>query len=116
MTTSLAQRIRNSLEGSYPTEAAAIVIAEAVSHTLLDKIRPAIDDDPDRERAWIDWDHAVEISSPFSSGERRLIVLAASLATGTHLINANDTFSGLDDTNARIVLDAIAHSLQVHQW
>lgn len=112
--TTLAQRIRNSLEGTYPSEAAAIVITEAVNHTLPTKIGPAIDDDPDRDRAWIDWDLAVELSGPFSSGERRLIVLAASLATGSHLINASDTFSGLDDVNAHIVLDAIAHSLQLH--
>ena len=112
--TTIAQRIRNSLEGTYPSEAAAIVITEGINHTLLDKISAAIDDDPTRDRAWIDWDHAIELSDPFSSGERRLITLAASLASSTHQLNASDTFTGLDDTNAAIVLDAIAHSLRVY--
>ena len=111
--TTLAERLFNSAKGSYPAEGAALIITGAVRGTLPDKLAPAIIDHPDVGRAFIDWEHAVGISGPFSSGERRIINLAASLAS-PHEINVGDVLSGLDDTNARIVLHGLAHCLRVH--
>ena len=112
-TTTLAERLVNSAKGYYPAESAALIITQAIRGILPDKLAPAINDHPDVGRAFIDWEHAVEISGAFSGGERRIINLAASLAS-PHNINAGDVLSGLDDTNARIVLEGLAHCLRVH--
>ena len=107
----LAERIRAQAEGLYPTEAAAHLITEALSGRLLEKLDPAVHEVPERGFAYIDWDHALDLAAPFSSGERRIINLAASLFTGQHPIDAQDTFTGLDNGNSRVALEAIAHSL-----
>lgn len=108
----LHQRLTAQAEGTYPSEAAAIILTRAVRGTLPGKLRAAIDDDPAGGYAYVDWEAAVDLARPFSGGERRLIGLAASLAS-SHEINAGDTFSSLDDVNATIVLRAIGHCLRI---
>lgn len=108
----LHQRLIAQAEGIYPTEAAAIILTRGVMGTLPDKLRAAIDDDPTGGYAYVDWAAAVDLARPFSSSERRLIGLAASLAS-RHEINAGDTFSGLDNVNATTVLRAIGHCLRI---
>ena len=110
--TTLNDRLIAQAKGLYTTEAAAHILTNGVRGTLPAKLARAIDDDPTDRYAYIDWDTAVDLSRRFSGGERRLIGLAASLAT-SHEVNASDTFSSLDDTNANIVLDAIAHCLRI---
>jgi hypothetical protein len=112
--TNLNDRLTAQAKGLYTTEAAAIILTHGVRGTLPAKLARAIDDNPTDRYAYIDWDTAVDLSGPFSGGERRLIRLAASLAT-EHEINAGDTFTGLDDSNGDIVLDAIAHCLRVRR-
>ena len=106
------ERLLAHASGSYPAEAAVFVVAGAVRGTLPAKIALAINDYPDEEWAFIDWEYALELSASFSSGERRLIALAASLGS-THEVNLGDALSGLDETNADIVLDALAHALRI---
>lgn len=108
----LNDRLTAQAEGLYTTEAAALILTRGARGTLPAKLTAAIDDDPSHGYAYIDWDSAVDLAPRFSGGERRLITLAASLAS-THEINAGDTFTGLDDSNANIVLDAIAHCLRI---
>lgn len=109
--TSLHARVFNQAQSSStPTQAAIHIILTAVNGTLVDKLTPAIDDDPDLGRAWIDWDHALELSQPFSGGERRLINIAASLAS-THEVNLADALTGLDVYNGRLVAEALCHAM-----
>ena len=51
--------------------------------------------------------HAGEL--PASSGERRILLLAASIAAGTP-VSLNDTLAGIDRRNASLVVSAIAHA------
>lgn len=108
----LNQRLIAQATGSYPAEAAALILTRGVRGTLPAKLVGAIDDDPTDRYAYIDWAAAVDLARPFSSGERRLVDLAASLAS-SHQINASDTFTGLDDANARLVIQALAHCLRL---
>ncbi len=51
--------------------------------------------------------HAGEL--PASGGERRMLLLAASIAAGTP-VNLNDALPGIDRRNASLVVSAIAHA------
>ena len=63
--------------------------------------------------ASIDWEAAVTAlhvgELPASGGERRMLLLASSLAGGT-LVSLNDTLVGIDRRNASLVVSAIAHA------
>ena len=63
--------------------------------------------------ATIDWEaaitalHAGEL--PASGGERRMLLLAASIACGTP-VSLNDALPGIDRRNASLVIRAVAHA------
>ena len=63
--------------------------------------------------AAIDWDAAVTAlhagGLPCSGGERRILLLSASLAAGTR-VSLRDTVTGLDDNNVARLLTAIRHA------
>ncbi len=63
--------------------------------------------------AAIDWEAAVAAlhagELPASGGERRMLLLAASIAAGT-LVNLNDALPGIDRRNAGLVVSAAAHA------
>lgn len=60
-----------------------------------------------------DWEAAVTAlhagELPASGGERRMLLLAASLAGGTP-VSLNDTLVGIDRRNASLVVRAVAHA------
>jgi hypothetical protein len=66
------------------------------------------------EAAAIDWEAAIGALNadglPSSSGERRMLVLAASIAGGIP-VSLSDTLPGIDHRNARLVIKAIAHAM-----
>lgn len=105
----LADKIRAQAAGTYPTEASALLITTALGGRLVDQLPLAWHGD---RMAEIDWAAARETTGYLSGGERRILDLADSLFTG-HPINLADALSGLDDHNARTVLQAVAHCLQV---
>lgn len=51
----------------------------------------------------------------FSGGERRLVEIAASLFNRDHKVNLHHVLGGLDETNERLVLRAIAAYMGVRQ-
>jgi hypothetical protein len=63
--------------------------------------------------AAIDWDAAITALQagelPCSSGERRILLLAASLAADTP-VGLGDTVTGIDDANISRLLTAIRHA------
>jgi hypothetical protein len=65
------------------------------------------------EMAAVDWDAAITAlasgSLPSSGGERRILMLAASLAGGIP-VDLRDAITGLDDRNIRRLLAAIRHA------
>lgn len=65
------------------------------------------------ELAWIDWQSLIASRDagllPCSSGENRVLRLAASIAAGIP-VNLNDALSGLDHANISLVVCAIRHA------
>jgi hypothetical protein len=69
---------------------------------------------PDTPHALIDWTLVGEAldnrSFPASSSELAILRIAAALACHDISVNLRNSLSGLDRTNARLVVDAIAHA------
>jgi|HubBroStandDraft_3_1064219.scaffolds.fasta_scaffold137609_3 hypothetical protein len=63
--------------------------------------------------ATIDWETAVTAlhagELPASGGERRMLLLASSIAGGT-LVSLNDALPGIDRRNASLAVRAVAHA------
>jgi hypothetical protein len=63
--------------------------------------------------ASIDWQAALTAlhagDLPASAGERRMLLLAASIADGI-LVSLNDALPGIDHRNASLVVSAVAHA------
>ena len=104
---SLADKIIAGAAGSPTTQAAAIIVTEAVHGRLLEQLALS---STGADWAEINWPATVRTTGHLSGGERRLIALAASLATGEP-VDLNDTLTGLDSTNARVVLEAIGYAM-----
>jgi hypothetical protein len=115
----LVALLRASSAGWYATEAAAQLLC---GHRSLlgraDFLAACVDYDHDGTTpvAWIVWEaipRYVE-RAPLSSSEANILRLVAELAgidTGWPLAVL---VSGLDDGNARLVFDALAHALRFH--
>jgi hypothetical protein len=115
-TDQLAALLRASAAGFYSTEAAAQLICGHRSLLRRSEFRDACiqyDHDGDEPFAWIDWDAIPDYATraPLSSSEVRILRLAAELAEIDTGIPLGDLLAGLDDHNARLVLDAIAHTV-----
>lgn len=76
--------------------------------------------------ASIDWETAVTAlhagELPASGGERRMLLLAASIAAGTP-VDLNDALPGIDRRNASLTVRAVAHAAglpdphqEAHTW
>jgi hypothetical protein len=110
----LADKLRVEAEGVYTTEAAVELVLRT---RLLGKVQQFIDVDPDGLYAAIDWASlAAALTSGqlgLSGGERRLLGVAASLGAGTPVNLAH--LPGLDERNAALVLQAVAHAFGWHE-
>lgn len=67
--------------------------------------------------AWIDWNAVITALDggylTSSSGEKRILRIAASLAAG-HPVNLRDAIPGLDQRNVGLVITAIRHAAGQH--
>jgi alpha-D-ribose 1-methylphosphonate 5-triphosphate synthase subunit PhnL len=79
---------------------------------LLEFVCLAWEDD---HMAAIDWSATRLNTGWLSGGERRLLEIADSLASG-HPVNLADTLTGLDPANSQTVVDAVAHATGVQRW
>ena len=102
--------------GLYPLEAGvALLIAEGTFLRRDDFTGRFIEHGTSSRTAMaaIDWDAAVTALNagglPCSGGERRLLLLSASLAAGVP-VDLRDAVTGLDDRNTRHLLTAIRHA------
>ncbi|WP_309082314.1 hypothetical protein [Zhihengliuella sp.] len=59
---------------------------------------------------WFDADTASAECGHLSGGERRVLAIAASLASANHPVDLGDAVTGLDPAALRCVLDAMAHA------
>jgi hypothetical protein len=117
-TDDLAAALRAGAAGLYPHEAGIALLTDSgaflhhadfrsrlIEHGISASDSPAI--------AAVDWDAAVAALHaghiPCSGGERRILMLSASLAGGIP-VDLRDAVTGLDDRNTRLLVTAISHA------
>ena len=114
----LAALLRVWAAGWYADEAAVQLLCQHRSWLTRPDFRAACveyDHDGTTPIAWIVWDAVPDFldDAGCSSSEARIMRLAAELA-GVHTNHTlADLLSSLDDHNSQLVLDAIAHVLQI---
>jgi hypothetical protein len=114
----LAALLRASAAGWYATEAATQLLC---GHRSLlgraDLLAACVEYDHDGTTAvaWVVWDAIPGYvdRAALSSSETRILRLAAELAGTDTGVPLDELLCGLDDDNARLVLDAIAHALRL---
>jgi hypothetical protein len=115
---SLATALRTCATGLYPLEAGVgLLIANGTFLHRDDFTRRFIlhgtSASENAQMAAVDWDAATAALAagelPCSSGERRILELAASLAAGIP-VNLNDAVTGLDRNNIQRLVTAIRHA------
>jgi hypothetical protein len=107
--------LRVGARGAYATEAAVELLIAHQTWLRRADFRAACVDDDGHTLAWIEWDTVVDFlnDAPSSTSEESLLLIAAELiGVDTH-IPLGHLLTGLDDHDARIVLDAIAHAARV---
>lgn len=114
-----ADDLRAWARGMYTTEAATELLLRAFGGKLAAPGNPWVHtstepEGPNQVRAWIDFAAIPEEVGPLSGGERRFLMLAASLAEDVPVV-LGDLVSGLDRENLDLVLAAIAHAGGSHQ-
>jgi hypothetical protein len=103
----------------YTTEAATELMLRAFGGKFAAPGNPWIHtstepEGPGQVRAWIDFAAIPDEVGPLSGGERRFLMLAASLAGDVPVV-LSDVVPGLDRENLDLVLAAIAHAGGSHQ-
>lgn len=111
--------LRAWARGMYTTEAATELLLRAFGGKFAEPGNPWIHtstepEGPNQVSAWIDFAAIPEEVGPLSGGERRFLMLAASLAEDVPVV-LGDLVSGLDRENLDLVLAAIAHAGGSHQ-
>ena len=106
--------LRAWAKGMYTYEAATELLLRAFGGRYADPRQPWIRADEDSGKPWIDFESIPEFVEGNSGGERRFLLLAASIAADVP-IALGDTVSGLDRDNLQLVLAAIAHTGGSHE-
>jgi hypothetical protein len=121
MTTLNPRRLGDALRagacGIHPLEAGTSLLIDCGSWLHRDdftsRFITASISDGVTQLATIDWETAVTAlhagELPASGGERRMLLLASSIAGGT-LVSLNDALPGIDRRNASLVVGAVAHA------
>jgi len=115
----LGDALRAGARGIHPLEAGTSLLTECGSWLHRDDFTsrfitagPRISDGVTL-LASIDWEAAVTAlhagELPASGGERRMLLLAASIAGGTP-VSVNDALPGIDRRNASLAVRAVAHA------
>jgi hypothetical protein len=115
----LSDALRACARGSHPLEAGTGLLTDCVSwlhredFTSRFIITGTSISDGTTVLAATDWEAAVTAlhagELPASGGERRMLLLAASIAGGIP-VSLYDTLPGIDHRNASLVIKAIAHA------
>lgn len=114
-----ADDLRAWAKGMYTTEAATELLLRAFGGKFAAPGNPWVHtstgpEGPGQVKAWIDFEGIPAEAGPLSGGERRFLLLAASLAENVPVV-LGDVVSGLDRENLDLVLAAIAHAGGSHE-
>lgn len=117
-TDEIAALLRRWATGSYADEAAVeLLIGHRAWLDRTDFVARCLEYDHDGHHptVWVDW-HAVPAfvdQAPCAASEARILRLVAELAGTDTGLPLADLLCGLDDRNSALVVDAVAHALQV---
>lgn len=111
-TTDRADGLRAWARGMHTLTAAAELLIRSGPPLLTG---PWVERDPDAGRYWFNTDTATQEGGYLSGGERRVLDLAAALASDAHPVALGDAVSGLDRKHLDLVLTAIAHAAGSHE-
>lgn len=107
------QQLREWAKGSLTAEAGTELLLRAFGGRFAAPDSPWINsEDPDHP--WIDFDSIPELIGGVSGGERRFLLIAASIGGATP-VELSDVLPGLDRTVMDLVLAAAAHAAGTHQ-
>ncbi|WP_314216574.1 hypothetical protein [Pseudarthrobacter equi] len=115
----LADDLRRWAKGMYGIEAATELLLRAFDGKFATPGNPWIHTSvevvgPGAVNAWIDFESIPDHSGALSGGERKFLLLAASLATDVPVV-LGDVVTGLDRQNVELLLAAIAHAAGSHE-
>jgi hypothetical protein len=110
---SLPAALRACASGIYAAEAAVGMLIAHATWLDRDDFSQFIHVDPAGEMAAIDWTAAITALTadglPSSSGEQKMLRMAASIA-GQAPVILGDAITGLDDRNIQILVKAVLHA------
>lgn len=114
-----ADDLRAWAKGSYTTVAATELLIRAFGGWAAAPGNPwihasATTPEGYLERAWIDFEAIPENVGALSGGERRVLMIAASIAENVPVV-LGDVVPGLDRNNLSLVLAALAHAGGSHE-
>lgn len=112
--TNTPQDLRDWAKGSLPLEAATEMLLRAFGGRFAQPGWPWMMRDKTHGNVWIDFDAIPVHVDGLSGGERRFLLIAASLG-GTWPLILNDALPGLDRNLLDLVLAAAAHAAGSHQ-
>lgn len=112
--TSIEDALRTGAKGIYPTEAAVELLIRW-GRAPLNRARWVQRDEHNEGRAYLDVDTMLEDTGAYSSSERRVVAIIASLYSAEHPVALEDVVSGIDRPNMALVLAALAHANGSHQ-
>jgi hypothetical protein len=112
---STAEPLRAWAKGCYPLEAAVELLVRAFDGRFASPGCPWICATSDEDGWWVDATAITEDAIGYaSSGERKLLLIAASLAGGDP-VQLDDVIPGLDRGLIQLVLAAISHTGGCHE-
>lgn len=107
------QKLREWAKGSLTSEAGTELLLRAFGGRFATSGSPwIVTEDPDHP--WIDFEAIPDLIGGASGGERRFLLIAASIGGGTSVV-LSDVLPGLDRTVMDLVLAAAAHAAGTHQ-
>jgi hypothetical protein len=108
----LALQLRAWAKGSYSLEAAVELLIRSFGGRFAQPGWPWVRTDDGYP--WIDFQEIPRAFGPLSSGERQLLLIAASLADGV-MVDLGDAVGDLDRRHLGLVLAALSHAGGTHE-
>jgi hypothetical protein len=109
------EQLRAWAKGSHPLVAATELLLRAFGGRFARPGNPWVIRDAEYGNVWIDFEKIPENLGGLSGGERRLLMLAASLADVGVAVELGDVLPGLDREVFALVLAAVAHAGGSHE-
>ena len=115
MTATHEEQLRAWAKGSYPLVAATELLLRAFGGKFAREGNPWVIKEPEYGNVCIDFEQIPENLGGLSGGERRLLMLAASLSDAGVPVELGDVLPGLDREVLNLVLAAVAHAGGSHE-